>query len=189
MTGENPLVVKSQAAPGPAQTDYMLGIDENGDQNATQIVTAGTTVQVCFLLHLFPTTDNTRASPAAFNVYSTVKIVTVPAVTDSMGKLVCTTRSTASGFGLSYDGINSYAEAYFGGLDISTSWYTTEMLSEHTNISSLKRNQQLQLIKIGGESLACNPAEGDQSDAQQRFVARRKTQGRRITTSKKPAGG
>jgi hypothetical protein len=62
-------------------------------------------------------------SPAAVWVYSTVKVINVPAVTDSNGQLVCAT-SSVLGYHVPtqyismYSGINSNAEAYFGGYDI-----------------------------------------------------------------------
>lgn len=69
-----------------------------------------------------------RQSPAAFYVYSTVKIITVAAVTDSHGHKVCGTPSSftnsASFYGANTDlpvfaNINSNAEAYFGGYNIA----------------------------------------------------------------------
>lgn len=55
--------------------------------NGSQIVTAGITVN----------------SPAAFNVYPTLKVIHVPAVKDSKGNLVC---ATVSSFASTYTGVS-----------------------------------------------------------------------------------
>jgi hypothetical protein len=79
-----------------------------------------------------------RHSPAAFYAYSTVKIITVPAVTDGDGHKVCGTSSaftnSVSFYGgntdlLTFTSMNSNAQAYFGGLNIAgltkSATYTT----------------------------------------------------------------
>ncbi|KAH8646402.1 hypothetical protein BGZ60DRAFT_244159 [Tricladium varicosporioides] len=70
--GRNPVTLYSNPGGGPAQTSTSL--------NGTQTITAGVTV----------------ASPAAFWVYSTLKIITVPQVTNSNGDYVCATVSTST---------------------------------------------------------------------------------------------
>lgn len=54
-----------------------------------------------------------RQSPAAFWVYSTVKVITVPAVTDATGNEVCVT--TSSGISVSIIPFSAYS-------DSKTSW-------------------------------------------------------------------
>lgn len=116
------------AAPQPSEIEREL--------KGSQIIMAGITIQ----------------SPAAFWVYSSVKIITVPAVTDHKGNLVCTTSSQGrssltststknlanattthskailfrptsiptSAYNIfNISGVNSNAEAYFGGYSIS----------------------------------------------------------------------
>lgn len=70
--GRNPVTLYSNPGGVPAQTSTAL--------NGTQTITAGVTV----------------ASPAAFWVYSTLKIITVPQVTNSNGDYVCATVSTST---------------------------------------------------------------------------------------------
>ncbi|KAH8592125.1 hypothetical protein B0O99DRAFT_689906 [Bisporella sp. PMI_857] len=118
--GYNPATLMLNNAPQPLQTTSKI-------VNSTQVVTAGVTVQ----------------SPAAFWVYSTVKIITVPAVTDAGGNAVCATPSQGNSTGFSpgaglakptgptsdifaITSINSNAEAYFGGSSISGRVATTE---------------------------------------------------------------
>lgn len=80
---------------------------------------------------------NFSTSPAAFFVYTTVKVITAAAVTDSLGQVVCGTVSTyPTVFTLSHESgpytftqtdvkpeiftyVNSNAEAYYGGPSIS----------------------------------------------------------------------
>jgi hypothetical protein len=71
--GDNPFSLSADNAPKPSEfrANRLTG---------TQIVTGGVTVQ----------------SPTPFWVYSSVKIITVPAVTDSAGKIVCATSSYAT---------------------------------------------------------------------------------------------
>ena len=65
----NPISLYTNPAPHPTESAKGL--------NGTQIVTGGTTIQ----------------SPSAFYVYSSVKIITAAAVTDSQGNVVCGTSS------------------------------------------------------------------------------------------------
>jgi hypothetical protein len=69
--GYNPFQLDFNNAPQPSEFIIADGL------SGTQIVTGGVTVQ----------------SPAAFWVYSSVKVITVPAVTDLHGNLVCATTS------------------------------------------------------------------------------------------------
>src|SRR5436190_14358913 len=96
-----------------------------------------------------------RQSPAAFYVYSTVKIITAAPVTDKQGRAVCgTTSSFASALEFVGDGantdlptftnINSNAEAYFGGpgiegpTEIPVLTYTTTQTFTYTYTSPSK---------------------------------------------------
>lgn len=135
--GYNPFQLKFDNAPQPSEVIIANGL------TGTETVTAGVTVQ----------------SPAPFWVYSSIKIITVPAVTDSHGILVCATTSHGTIEGLvtralkttatsiipssngtsavtkkivhtnrpltettsdiyTISGVNSNAEAYFGGHSI-----------------------------------------------------------------------
>lgn len=76
--GYNPAFLMINNGPQPFETTSRI-------VNSTQIVTAGVTVQ----------------SPVAFWVYSSVKVITVPAVTDSHGNTVCQTTSFGSSTKLS----------------------------------------------------------------------------------------
>lgn len=82
------------------------------------------------------------ASPQAFYVYSTIKIITASAVTLSNGQLACATTSTFnylhpvdSSVGSDiFTGINSYAEAYFGYLGFAGYTTSTETASPLSTI-------------------------------------------------------
>ncbi|KAF3138876.1 hypothetical protein TWF703_004417 [Orbilia oligospora] len=96
----------SNKAPGVKIRSTQLG-----SKDGTKITTAGTTV----------------FSPRAFNVYNSFKIITVPPVIDGNGNAVCVTVSqhpNQPDMGLpgsrSFTGLNTYAQAYYGGLGICT---------------------------------------------------------------------
>ena len=90
-----------------------------------------------------------RTSPQAFYVYSTIKIITVPAIATINGQLVCTTTSvntaiynntvsTTSSL-YAFSGINSYAEAYFDAIsepDAITISFTTPFIYLPTPVPS-----------------------------------------------------
>ncbi|KAH9217589.1 hypothetical protein DL95DRAFT_521993 [Leptodontidium sp. 2 PMI_412] len=106
--GRNPLTGYTNKAPGPTEVTQKL--------EGTALMTAGVAVK----------------SPAAFYVYNTVKVITVDPVTDKQGNVQCAATSTGA-HGDVFNGVNSNAEAYFGGLNIetytsipiSTSFFTT----------------------------------------------------------------
>lgn len=71
--------------------------------------------KVLSICSFFASSDHVPSqSPAAFYVYSTVKVITAQAVTDDGGNFPC---GTSSGI---FRNINSNAEAYFGGVGIAT---------------------------------------------------------------------
>ncbi|KAG4432284.1 hypothetical protein IFR05_012232 [Cadophora sp. M221] len=106
--GGNPLTGYTNTAPGPTEVTQKL--------EGTALTTAGVAIE----------------SPAAFYVYNTVKVITVDPVTDKQGNVQCAATSTGA-HGDVFSGVNSNAEAYFGGLEIatytsipvSTSFFTT----------------------------------------------------------------
>ncbi|EPE35813.1 hypothetical protein GLAREA_05151 [Glarea lozoyensis ATCC 20868] len=90
--GRNPLTLFENSSPGPYQaTSRLLGI------NTTQIVTAGVTIQ----------------SPAAYYIYSTVKVITAAPITLD-GQLACGTQAIYKPYSITLDHVNSNAESYWG---------------------------------------------------------------------------
>ncbi|KAH7310074.1 hypothetical protein BKA65DRAFT_169698 [Rhexocercosporidium sp. MPI-PUGE-AT-0058] len=126
--GINPLTGYTNTAPGPTEVEQKL--------EGTAIMTAGVVVK----------------SPAAFYVYNTVKVITVDPITDKQGNVQCAATSTGA-HGDVFSGVNSNAEAYFGGLHIkshtivpfSTSWYT----STETITYSLPTERTVTTTSIG----------------------------------------
>ncbi|KAG9229191.1 hypothetical protein BJ875DRAFT_206181 [Amylocarpus encephaloides] len=95
--GRNPMTLYGNSFPGPYQSETEI-------KNSSVIMTAGQAIQ----------------SPQGFNIYSTVKVVTAAAVTNSAGKLVCGTRSVYKEASdqtgaLTVDNINSnFQSSYWG---------------------------------------------------------------------------
>ncbi|KAG4411955.1 hypothetical protein IFR04_014905 [Cadophora malorum] len=76
-------------------------------------------------------------SPAAFYVYNTVKVITVDAVTDRQGNVQCAQTSKGQYKDSIFSGINSNAEAYFGGWDIASSTLVPTSTSFYTKIETI----------------------------------------------------
>lgn len=121
--GYNPASLLVNDAPQPVETITSL--------NGTQIVTAGATLSVLnFFLHAKCLLRIYRKSPAAFWVYSKLKVITVPAVTNSNGDAVCVTTSTAQSvrvetqtpFTLTDTTISGYTTTYAYNFSASTSF-------------------------------------------------------------------
>ncbi|KAE8454656.1 hypothetical protein EG329_000279 [Mollisiaceae sp. DMI_Dod_QoI] len=95
LSGPSPVRMPSNAALGPSQVVSSSFVSTDAD-----------------IMHGDPT-----GLPTYYSLlYTTLKLITVPAVTDSNGLLACATPSTFSAGNLStvFSNINSNAEAYFG---------------------------------------------------------------------------
>ncbi|KAH6675061.1 hypothetical protein B0J14DRAFT_28081 [Halenospora varia] len=98
LIGQDPVSLYGNNAPGPVESTTVL--PGNGDKT---VVGASTVT-----------------SPAAFFVYNTVKVITAAPVTNSNGDLVCgTVFSYTSAGNVTFSGVNSNAQAYWGGSNIA----------------------------------------------------------------------
>jgi hypothetical protein len=111
--GYDPVALYTNVAPGPKENSIVL--NANG-KNVTAVTTAGKTVY----------------SPQAFWVYSTVRIITAEAVTDSSGNKVCgTTSACESAFPINSDSmLSSISSIYPSVISIleSTATSTNELV-------------------------------------------------------------
>ncbi|EPS36993.1 hypothetical protein H072_9436 [Dactylellina haptotyla CBS 200.50] len=106
-----PSIIAHNLAPGPKTYDENLS-----SVNGTMTVTGGTTIY----------------SPTVFDIYYGVKIIVVPPVTDDKGNIACATNSVTQLRPLidpdrsrTFTGINSHAQAYYGGYGTLSEQATT----------------------------------------------------------------